>query len=78
MKLIAFISIFLLYERKKVCKGEEFRIGVILDSVQSDETPAMQAAFSLVEQRNPSIKIHGEFIIIKGDDRNDTETQGSF
>lgn len=76
MKFIVFITIFILYEKRCPCKGDEIRLGILIDPDQSDEMSQVQAAFSLVEQRNPSTKINGEIIVIDKEDRNVTENKG--
>lgn len=76
MKFIVFISICILFEKKCPCRGEEFRIGFLIDPIQSDETSQIQAALSLVEQRTPSVKINSDFLVVNREDMNVTENQG--
>lgn len=76
MKFIVLITIFILYEKKCPCKGEEFYLGVLIDPIQSDETSQIQAAFSLVEKKMPSIKINSDIFVTNSEDINITANQG--
>lgn len=76
MRFIVFITIFILYEKTCPCRGEEFRLGILIDPLQSDEVSQIQAAFAVVEQRIPSLKINSDVFVVNKEDMNVTGDQG--